>query len=262
MPVDGTWGSLYRLPLLRNQILGRTYAYVFGLVERFINAKVLELSSRHALGDQTALEALVRFSDEELKHQALFRHIERLAEAALPEGYAQTADPDDVARFVLGKSTWSVLALTLHIELFTQHHYKVSLDPRDDLSPLFRDVFKYHWMEESQHAVIDELELRAEHARLTIEERGRAVDDFIALVGAVDSVIMKQASADASYFLANAPSAREEAKVAQVRSAFAAAYRYQYILSGVAETKLVTVLASLLEEGQMARIKGALPSLG
>ena len=36
-------------------------------------AKVLELSEDHWFGNQVALEALVRFSDEELKHQALFR---------------------------------------------------------------------------------------------------------------------------------------------------------------------------------------------
>ena len=53
-----------------SQIQGRTYANIFGLVERFINAKVLELSEDHWFGDQVALEALVRFSDEELKHQS------------------------------------------------------------------------------------------------------------------------------------------------------------------------------------------------
>jgi hypothetical protein len=51
-----------------SQIQGRTYANMFGLVERFIGAKVLELSRDHWLGDQVALEALVRFTDEELKH--------------------------------------------------------------------------------------------------------------------------------------------------------------------------------------------------
>ncbi len=60
-----------------SQIQGRTYANIFGLVERFINAKILELSHDHWFGDQVALEALVRFSDEELKHQALFRHLRR-----------------------------------------------------------------------------------------------------------------------------------------------------------------------------------------
>src|ERR1700693_2131638 len=61
-----------------SQIQGRTYANIFGLVERFINAKVLELSRDHWLGDQVALEALVRFSDEELKHQALFCRIDAM----------------------------------------------------------------------------------------------------------------------------------------------------------------------------------------
>src|SRR5262245_47073845 len=42
-----------------SQIQGRTYANIFGLVERYINAKVLEISRDHWLGDQTALEALV-----------------------------------------------------------------------------------------------------------------------------------------------------------------------------------------------------------
>ena len=63
---------------LVSQIQGRTYANVFGLVERFITAKLIDVSREHALGDQNALEALVRFSDEEIKHQALFRRIEAM----------------------------------------------------------------------------------------------------------------------------------------------------------------------------------------
>src|SRR5436305_13504680 len=37
-----------------SQIQGRTYANVFALVERFINAKILELTHDHWLGDQVA----------------------------------------------------------------------------------------------------------------------------------------------------------------------------------------------------------------
>ena len=70
-----------------SQIQGRTYANIFGLVERFINAKVLELSHDHALGDQEAVEALVGFSAEELKHQTLFRRIDAMVGEVLPDGY-------------------------------------------------------------------------------------------------------------------------------------------------------------------------------
>jgi len=117
-----------------SQIQGRTYANIFGLVERFINAKVLELSEDHWFGDQVALEALVRFSDEELKHQALFRRVDAMVGDVLPGGYRFDVDHNAVAHAVLGKSTWAVLALTLDIELFTQLHYRQSIDP-DPSSP-------------------------------------------------------------------------------------------------------------------------------
>jgi len=162
-----------------SQIQGRTYANIFGLVERFINAKVLELGRDHALGDQEAVEALVRFSDEELKHQALFRRVEAMVGEVLPDGYRFDIDPDAVARVVLGKCTWAVLVLTLDIELFTQAHYRQSIDPDAELSGLFKDVFLYHWKEECQHAILDELELARHDATLMAKGRDRAVDEFI-----------------------------------------------------------------------------------
>jgi hypothetical protein len=71
---------------------------------------------------------------------------------------------------VLGKSTWAVLALTLDIELFTQAHYRQSIDPDAELSELFKDVFLYHWKEECQHALLDELEFRRHDAALTADK--------------------------------------------------------------------------------------------
>src|SRR5438477_12366094 len=186
-----------------SQIQGRTYANIFGLVERFMNAKVLELSEDHWFGDQVALEALVRFSDEELKHQALFRRIEAMMGEVLPDGYHFDFVPESVARAVLGKSTWAVLLLTLDIELFTQLHYRQSIDPDTQLSTLFKDVFLYHWKEESQHAILDELELMRVAPSSTPEERDRGVDDFIDLVAAVDAIVRERAGGDAIYFAAN-----------------------------------------------------------
>src|SRR5437764_10827189 len=169
-----------------SQIQGRTYAKVFGLVERFITAKVLEVTRDYWLGDQLALEALIRFSDEELKHQALFRRIDGMVGETLPAGYRFGVDPDAAARLVLGKSTWAVLALTLDIELFSQLHYRQSIDSDDQPSELFKDVFLFHWKEESQHAILDELEWARHDAGLTAEQRDSAVGEFIELVAAVD----------------------------------------------------------------------------
>jgi hypothetical protein len=244
-----------------SQIQGRTYANIFGLVERFINAKVLELSEDHWFGDQVALEALVRFSDEELKHQALFRRIDTMAGDVLPDGYRFDVDPNAVAHAVLGKSTWAVLALTLDIELFTQLHYRQSIDPDTELSELFKDVFLYHWKEESQHAILDELEWVRHDAGLTAEQRDRAVDEFIELVAAVDGILQAQAKADANYFAAKCGRAVGDAEARAIEAAFLKAYRWQYIHSGAQHQHFGKVLSSLISENQGQRIQAALATL-
>ncbi len=244
-----------------SQIQGRTYANVFGLVERFINAKVLELSEDHWFGDQVALEALVRFSDEELKHQALFRRVDAMIDDVLPEGYSFDVDHNAVAHAVLGKSTWAVLALTLDIELFTQLHYRQSIDPDPQLSELFKDVFLYHWKEESQHAILDELEWVRHDAEQTADKRDRAVDEFIELVAAVDGILQAQAKADAGYFASKCGRAVHEAEARAIEAAFLKAYRWQYIHSGAQHPHFGKVLSSLITEGQGQRIQSALATL-
>ena len=151
-----------------SQVQGRTYANMFGLVERFIGAKILEVSGVHWLGDQVALEALVRFADEEIKHQEMFRRIDAMVAGGMPAGYVFRPEPNEVARAVLGKSTWAVLALTCHIELFVLAHYRESIERDPELSGLWKDVFMHHAREESQHAILDELEWKRE------DEIGRA----------------------------------------------------------------------------------------
>ena len=246
---------------LVSQIQGRTYANIFGLVERFINAKVLELSHDHWFGDQVALEALVRFSDEELKHQALFRRIDAMIGDVLPDGYRFDIDPNGVAHVVLGKSTWAVLALTLDVELFTQLHYRQSIDPDAELSELFKDVFLYHWKEESQHAILDELEWVRDDAGLTAEQRDCAVDEFIELVAAVDGILQIQAKADAGYFAAKCGRAVDEAEARVIEAAFLKAYRWQYIHSGAQHPQFRKVLSSLITGNQGQRIQAALATL-
>jgi hypothetical protein len=253
--LDSLSGSERRL---LSQIQGRTYANMFGLVERFIGAKILEVSRDHWLGDQVALEALVRFTDEELKHQELFRRIETMIAEGMPAGYRFLPLPNEVANVVLGKSTWSVLGLTCLIELFTQAHYRSSIDPDPALSPLWKDVFLYHWKEESQHAILDELEWKREDAKLATEARDAAVDDLIALAGAIDGMLQAQAAADTHYFVEICGRPVTAAEVEQVRAVVLSAYRFQYIVSGVQDPRFAEVLNGLITPAQCARIGAAL----
>jgi hypothetical protein len=241
-----------------SQVQGRTYANMFGLVERFIGAKILEVSREHWLGDQVKLEALVRFTDEELKHQELFRRIERMAAEDMPAGYTFLPQPNDVASVVLGKSTWSVLGLTCFIELFTQAHYRSSIEPDANLSELYKDVFFFHWREESQHAILDELEWRRENANLSAAERDSAVDDLIALVAAVDGLLQIQAGADADHFMKVCGRQLTTGQQERVRAGVLKAYRWQYIVSGVEDPRFMDILGSMITPAQADRIGKAL----
>jgi hypothetical protein len=241
-----------------SQIQGRTYANIFGLVERFIAAKVLDVSREHWLGDQNALEALVRFGDEEIKHQELFRRVERMCAQGMPPGYIFAPEPNAVASAVLSKSTWAVLALICHIELFVLAHYRESIATQTEISELWKDVFLYHWKEESQHAILDELEWRREHAKLSTEQIDSGVTELIELVGAVDGLLQSQARADADYFVKVCGRRLSSEETEQIRAGLLAAFRWQYIVSGVREPRFSAILASMITEEQGTRIADAL----
>jgi hypothetical protein len=243
---------------LVSQIQGRTYANMFGLVERFIGPKILEVSRDHWLGDQTAFEALVRFTDEELKHQEMFRVIDSLCAEGMPAGYSFLPQANDVAAAVLGKPTWSVLALICHIELFVLAHYRKAIEKDDQLSELWKDVFTFHAREESQHAIMDEIEWRRADAALGLEQRDQAVDELIALVAAVDGILRLQARADTDYFLRAAGRNFDRAQAEAIGSTFLDAYRWQYITSGVRDERFGKILGSLLDAAQLGRIGAAL----
>ncbi|TFZ02682.1 hypothetical protein EZ313_15650 [Ramlibacter henchirensis] len=246
---------------LLSQVQGRTYSYMFGLVERFISAKVLDVSRDHVFGDQVALEAMVRMNDEEIKHQELFRRLETQMAQDMPAGHVQTAAPNEVAHVVLGKSTWAVLALTLNIELMSQAHYRASIGPQVGLSELWKDVFLFHWREESQHAILDEMELRREDARLDPAQRAAAVGELIELVGAIDGILQGQAAADAAYFTSVAAATFTDSQRQQIGEKMLKAYRWQYIVSGAMEPRFRQVLFGLIGDEQRQRIETALAPL-
>ena len=243
---------------LISQIQGRTYANMFGLVERYIGTKMLEVTRGHALGDQVVVESLVRFTDEELKHQELFRRLEAMMAARMPAGYKFLPPPNDVANAVLSKCTWAVLALTCHIEMFSIEHYRQSIDRDPEPSELWKDVFLFHMREEAQHAVLDEMEWQREDARLTPAQREQGVSDLIELVGAVDGLLQIQAAADADYFLQLATRKLGEADAAALHAGLLSAYRWQYIVSGVRNERFMEVLQAMLSPAQMQRVATAL----
>ena len=98
-------------------------------------------------------------------------------------------------------------------------------------------------------------------ATLTIEQRDRAIDDFITLVAAVDSILQAQAKADTGYFAATCGRAVDAAEEQSIEAAFLMAYRWQYIHSGAQHPHFGKVLSGLISADQGQRIQAALAAL-
>jgi len=244
-----------------SHVQGRTYAGFLGLTGRFIAAKAQEISREHWLGDQLALESIVRFCDEELKHQELFRQLERMIDDGMPSGYRRVADPNEFARRVLSRSTWAVLALSCLLELLPQAHYTQSIAVDADVSGLFRDAFRFHWLEECQHSIVDEIEWQRADRRLTQRERDQAVADLIALIAAMDGLLQRQAAADAAYFHAISGRAFSHQQSHAIHAVFLRAYRWQHIGAGLRHPHFVRLLSSMTTMQQQQRIRSALASI-
>ena len=179
----------------------------------------------------------------------------------MPKGYHFLHDPDEVAAAVLKRSTWAVMALILEIELFTQEHYKKSIDPEVNLSELFKDLFLFHWKEETTHAIMDELEWPREDSKLTPGERDYAVDELIGLVADVDGILQKQSAEDVDYFLKHCTRPFSDDEIHCIKEGVLKAYRWQYIFSGVEHPRFQKLYNELTTEVQRQRVSDSLAPL-
>jgi hypothetical protein len=243
---------------LLNQLQARTYANMFGLVERFIGAKMPQIRCARWSNNPVALKALTSFAHQGRKHQALFARTEALVADSMPYGYRFEAAPHNVLEAVRAASTWAVLAFTCHFQLLTDAHCVASLEADSELSPLFKDVLRFHWAEDSQHANFDEVEWVSENARLTSIQRDDAVSDLIGLFGALSEMVRTQAGADTRYFLESNGRAQEGAEAECVGHVLHDAYRWQYIDSGAQHPRFIGLLNSMLSEKQMHSFNVAL----
>jgi hypothetical protein len=89
------------------------------------------------------------------------------------------------------------MLVTLHLEIMTQAHYVECVKDDTDIDPLFVKLLRFHWMEESQHARIDALELDKLLEAATPAAIDTALDDYLGLIDAFDGLLKSQADMDA-----------------------------------------------------------------
>jgi len=232
-----------------NQIMGNAYCHIFAYVEEYIIPQALEAAQRDIYGDETRLRTLLRFAEDESKHQELFRRSSALFEKGFGVKCGLIPAREEVARIVLSKSRLCSYLLTSMIEWFTQTHYVEHMRDRSELDPLFVDLIRHHWMDEAQHAKIDSLLIDEITGELTEEDRETAVDELLELGGAVDGLLSQQADLDIGTLERAVGRTLSHADKTEIRRNTLRAYRWTFLVSGLEHPKFAGIVDELTERG-------------
>lgn len=232
-----------------NQIRGNSYCHIFAFVEEYIIPMVLDHARANVYGDEIRLRYLLRFAEEETKHQAMLSRAMAQICAGLGLSCGIIPGREAVAEVVLGKSRLTGLLLTSLIEWFTQLHYLEHVRDCAELDALFRDILKFHWIDESQHAKADSLLIGEVAAGLREDAREAAIDELLELGMAIDGLLAKQIEMDIDA-LENATDRRfSVAEREEIRGRQRRSYRWTFLVSGLEHPSFVRIVRQLTETG-------------
>lgn len=243
-----------------NQIRGNSYCHLFAFVEEFIIPMVMDHAREEVYGNETRLRYLLRFAEEETKHQAMLRRAMDQFEASFGVQCDVIPGREEVAGVVLGKSPLAVLLLTSLIEWFTQLHYLEHVREDEDLDELFRDMLKFHWIDESQHAKADSLMIDEVASKLSDEHRELAVDELLELGMAVDGLLGQQIEMDIDALAKAARRTFTEEEKEEIRTHQRRAYRWTFLVSGLEHPNFIKTVGELTAAGA-EKIAGAAKAL-
>ena len=187
------------------------------------------------------------------------RAVERAAAAETPENYRFVVPFDRLVIATQGRCAWAGHAVALALALQAQAHYRSSIAPDDQLSNVWRALFLQNWRRVAPRAVSAEKAWWRADAVLDAAGRAAAVGDLLALLATLDAAVQTQAAADAACFLGSA--AARAAPPRAVRALLRRAYRWQYVGIGIQEARFVALLQSLLDAGELRRLRTAVAPL-
>jgi hypothetical protein len=176
-----------------NHITAYQYLCYFGSVEEFILPFLMDHARPRLRGGDYRVRALLNFASEEAKHIQLFNRYRRAFERGFPVKCQMLGPPEVLANKVLSHHPLAVGLIILMIEWMTQAHYLGSIRDDRELDPLFRSLFKHHWMEEAQHAKLDTLIVDALAEGRAEQELSRVTNEFFQILSFLDKSLQVQA---------------------------------------------------------------------
>jgi hypothetical protein len=243
-----------------NQIMGNAYCHLFAFVEEFIVPTVMEEALKDPFGDEVRQRSLVRFSEEELKHQALFRRSIELFNQQFGITPQLIPGREAVAAVVRSKSKLAVMTLIDIIEWFVQLHYTEHVLDKTDLDGLFRDLLRYHWLDEAQHAKIDTMLIAETVEGMAMSEREAAIDEVLELGGAIDGLLQQQIGMNIDALEAVSLRTFTATERAEIAAKTLRAWRWTFLVSGLQHPNVVKLIDEITVQGP-AKIRAAAEAL-
>jgi hypothetical protein len=232
-----------------NQIMGNAYLHLFAFVEEFIVPTVAGAAIDSPYGDEVRQRSLIRFSEEELKHQELFRRSIRMFTDQFGVTPQLIPGREEVASVVRSKSRLAVLVLIDVIEWFVQVHYTEHVLNKTDLDGLFRDLLKHHWLDEAQHAKIDTMLIAEMVEAMPMAEREAAIDEVLELGGAIDGLLQQQIGMNIDALEVATGRIYTEAERADMTAQTLRAWRWTFLVSGLEHPNVVKLVEQITDEG-------------
>lgn len=162
---------------------------------------------------------------------------------------------------MLSKTNAAVLLFTAAVEWLTQRHLLDASREDEALDGFTMDVFRAHWEEECQPAQLDHLETLRAFEGLSAEERDRAIDELIELVGAVDGLLRVQTEHDLENLARALGRSLAPAETEELRGGVLAAKRWTFIESGVTHPRFQELFREVTNPAQRERVEQALGDL-
>lgn len=225
-----------------NQIYGNSYRYLFYFVEAYIIAMAMEHARAELYGDDHTLRAMLRFADEEVKHQQMFQRFGEMFDSGFGSSCDLVESPQAVAEVILSKSPMAVLLVTLHLEIITQTHFVDSMRESDEIEPLFKSLFRYHWMEEAQHAKLDVLELKKLSEGASDEQLQTAINDYFDICGAFSGLLAQQGKLDIASLARATGRTFTAEEHAEIEAAQRRSYHRAFLYDGLTSPQFIEFL--------------------
>jgi hypothetical protein len=229
--------------LILNQIRGNSYLHMFGLVEEFIVPSVIDHVKTTGLSDITATQALLHFAEEESKHIRLFRRFSEEFEIGFGSRCDGIGPIQEIVSAVLQHHPLGVILIILYIEWMTQYHYLASIrdNASESLDFQFCSLLRNHWLEESQHTILDTLMVERLVQELAPSEVETGVEDFFKLIEFLTGGLMAQVQLDLESLARATGRTFTEAERQEIVTVQEKSYRWTFVGSGITHTQFVEV---------------------